>query len=200
MPRLSLASRADGDRQRRVQPRPGSGGTLQGPDQQRGGHCGRRQDPGRRRCRVHSTKLARLVGAAGVGTIRLGDSEYVRSAASCRSAGRGASGGDARPPPPDGADSSLAHRPSSLSQLVHRELAGTAFLAVLAATLLSYAVARTVTRPLGAITATMREMAATGDLTRKITLLAQCALGGRGRTAARRDLQHDDRVDRPVPA
>ena len=53
---------------------------------------------------------------------------------------------------------------------VHRELAGTAFLAVLAATLVSYAVARTVTRPLGAITATMREMAATGDLTRKIAL------------------------------
>ena len=34
----------------------------------------------------------------------------------------------------------------------------------------SYAVARTVTRPLGAITATMREMAATGDLTRRIAL------------------------------
>ena len=55
---------------------------------------------------------------------------------------------------------------------VHRELAGTAILAVLAATLLSYGIARTVTRPLGAITATMREMAATGDLTRRITLPA----------------------------
>jgi signal transduction histidine kinase len=53
---------------------------------------------------------------------------------------------------------------------VHRELAVTAFLAVMAATLVSYAVARTVTRPLDAITATMREMAATGDLTRKIAL------------------------------
>ena len=50
---------------------------------------------------------------------------------------------------------------------VHRDLAGTAFLAVLAATLVSYAVARTVTRPLGAITATMREMASTGDLTQE---------------------------------
>lgn len=49
-------------------------------------------------------------------------------------------------------------------------LAGTALVALLAATLLSYAVARTVTRPLGAITATMREMAATGDLTRRIEL------------------------------
>lgn len=51
---------------------------------------------------------------------------------------------------------------------LHRSLAVIAVVAVLAATLLSYAIARTVTRPLGAITATMREMAATGDLTRRI--------------------------------
>lgn len=51
---------------------------------------------------------------------------------------------------------------------VHRELAVTAILAVLAATLLSYGVARTITRPLRTITATMREMAATGDLTRRM--------------------------------
>ena len=53
---------------------------------------------------------------------------------------------------------------------VHRELAAIAVLAVLAATVLSYGVARSVTRPLGAITATMREMAATGDLTLRIPL------------------------------
>ena len=40
--------------------------------------------------------------------------------------------------------------------------------AVLAAILVSYAVARTVTRPVEAITSTMREMAASGDLTRRI--------------------------------
>lgn len=51
---------------------------------------------------------------------------------------------------------------------LHTRLFVTAVIAVLAATLLSYAIARTVTRPLGVITATMREMAATGDLTRKI--------------------------------
>jgi len=44
----------------------------------------------------------------------------------------------------------------------------TAFVAVLAATLLSYAIARTVTRPVEAITSTMREMAASGDLSRRI--------------------------------
>ncbi|HEY2431906.1 MAG TPA: ATP-binding protein [Vicinamibacterales bacterium] len=51
---------------------------------------------------------------------------------------------------------------------LHTELALTAFVAVLAATLLSYAIARTVTRPVGAITSTMREMAASGDLSRRI--------------------------------
>ena len=51
---------------------------------------------------------------------------------------------------------------------LHGRLSIIAVVAVLAATLLSYAIARTVTRPLGAITATMREMAATGDLTRRI--------------------------------
>lgn len=40
--------------------------------------------------------------------------------------------------------------------------------AVLLATILSYAVARTVTRPLAAITAVMRDVAVTGDLTRRI--------------------------------
>ncbi|MBI2833305.1 MAG: HAMP domain-containing protein [Acidobacteria bacterium] len=53
---------------------------------------------------------------------------------------------------------------------LHRALGLTAIIAVLAATLLSYGVARTITRPLGAITAAMREMAATGDLTRKLTV------------------------------
>jgi len=47
---------------------------------------------------------------------------------------------------------------------LHTALAGTALVAVALAILLSYAVARTVTRPLRAITAAMREMAATGDL------------------------------------
>jgi signal transduction histidine kinase len=55
-------------------------------------------------------------------------------------------------------------------QAIHRALAITAVVAVLLATLLSFAVARTITRPLAAITDVMREVAATGDLTRKIAL------------------------------
>jgi signal transduction histidine kinase len=69
----------------------------------------------------------------------------------------------------------LRSRTERLSFLnpLHRQLAVIAVVAVLAATLLSYAIARTVTRPLGAITATMREMAATGDLTRRIPASAE---------------------------
>jgi len=47
---------------------------------------------------------------------------------------------------------------------LHREIAITGLIAVLIATIFSYAIARTVTRPLRAVTATMREMAATGNL------------------------------------
>jgi len=53
---------------------------------------------------------------------------------------------------------------------IHTELYVTAVVAVMLATLLSFAVARTITRPLAAITGVMREVATTGDLTRKIEL------------------------------
>ena len=48
------------------------------------------------------------------------------------------------------------------------------------ATLFSYAIARTVTRPLGAITSTMREMAASGDLSRRLPV--RRTRGGRTKT------------------
>ena len=57
-----------------------------------------------------------------------------------------------------------------------------------------------VTRPLAAITAAMREMAATGDLTRKIPLREPSALAGRGRAAAGHHVQHAHRLDRAVSA
>jgi signal transduction histidine kinase len=55
-------------------------------------------------------------------------------------------------------------------QTIHTGLALTAVLAVLLATVLGFAVAGTITRPLGNITRVMREVSATGDLTRKIAL------------------------------
>ncbi|MEK6629734.1 MAG: ATP-binding protein [Acidobacteriota bacterium] len=51
---------------------------------------------------------------------------------------------------------------------IHTVIGGTVVIGVLLATILSYVVARSITSPLGAITAVMREVAATGDLTRKI--------------------------------
>jgi signal transduction histidine kinase len=50
-------------------------------------------------------------------------------------------------------------------QRLQQQIAITGIAAVLIATLLSYGVARTVTRPLRAVTETMHDMAATGDLT-----------------------------------
>lgn len=55
-------------------------------------------------------------------------------------------------------------------QAIHAGLAATAIVAVLLATILGFAVARTITRPLANITDVMREVAATGDLTRKIAI------------------------------
>ncbi|MEN3338693.1 MAG: hypothetical protein V7647_2369 [Acidobacteriota bacterium] len=119
-----------------------------------------------------SPELARMVGAPGVGSIRLGDSEYVLVSRKLPFAPSGAYAASGAPPATVPTALIFRSRTDRLRflNIVHRELAGTAFLAVLAATLLSYGVARTVTRPLGTITATMREMAATGDLTRKIAL------------------------------
>jgi signal transduction histidine kinase len=53
---------------------------------------------------------------------------------------------------------------------IRTKLAAALLAAVLLATVLSFAVARTITQPLAAITNVMREVAATGDLTRKIVL------------------------------
>src|SRR5205814_766760 len=53
---------------------------------------------------------------------------------------------------------------------IHTGLLVTGVVAVLLATVLAFAVARTIAQPLAAITDVMREVAATGDLTRKIAL------------------------------
>jgi signal transduction histidine kinase len=66
-----------------------------------------------------------------------------------------------------------------LSQRGHRQflsqlrwqLAGTGLAAILAATVIGYLVARTVTRPLRALARTMREMTVTGDLSKGIPAL-----------------------------
>jgi signal transduction histidine kinase len=62
---------------------------------------------------------------------------------------------------------SRSERMRSLSA-IQAALAGIALGATLLAIVVSYGVARTITRPLASITAHMRQIAATGDLTRKI--------------------------------
>ncbi len=120
--------------------------------------------------------LVDLLGSRHVRAARLGDDEYVavtRPLLIRPTAG----GSDAEATAPPQADASraptaiiLRSRTERLRFLraLHTQLAATALVALLAATLLSYGIARTVTRPLGAITAAMREMSATGDLTRRI--------------------------------
>lgn len=62
-------------------------------------------------------------------------------------------------------------------EAIQKALAGLGFATVLLAIAVSYGVARTITRPLAAITDHMRQIAATGDLTRKITLPGGTSLG-----------------------
>jgi len=110
--------------------------------------------------------LAALLSGAGVQTVSLANGEYVAlkrplmpaPAATVNSAGPSVL--------------LLRSRTERLRFLnaIHTGLGIVAVIAVLAATILSYAVARTITRPLATITDVMREMSATGDLTRKIQL------------------------------
>jgi signal transduction histidine kinase len=103
--------------------------------------------------------------------VPVGDQDYIAKTHALSPAPPGSDGERAQAPATGRAHAViLRSRTERLRFLnpLHRQLAVIAVVAVLAATLLSYAIARTVTRPLGAITATMREMAATGDLTRRI--------------------------------
>jgi signal transduction histidine kinase len=105
--------------------------------------------------------------------LSLGDQEYIaktRTLSAEFAPGAGAQPAPGTHRPADAKVIVLRSRTEHLRFLnpLHRRLVVIAVVAVLVATLVSYAIARTVTRPLGAITATMREMAATGDLTRRI--------------------------------
>jgi signal transduction histidine kinase len=121
--------------------------------------------------------LASLAGIQGVRRVEIGDSDYVAVSRTL-----------ALTPTGEGATVATKDFPTAIIlrsrtdrlrflSAVHREIFFTTIVAVLAATLVSYGIARTVTRPLGTITATMREMATTGDLTRRIKLQAGARWG-----------------------
>ena len=104
-----------------------------------------------------ATELGRVRGSQTADAVRLGGEEYAIHEVRLASAGVA------------GADLIAVVLRSRTEQiaflsLLHREIALTGLGAVLFATLLGYGIARTVTRPLRAVTATMREMAATGNL------------------------------------
>jgi signal transduction histidine kinase len=129
--------------------------------------------------RTYAPQLAALVrgqdSRGQVPSVVLGTNDYaalVRPIATASSTGAGPGVITAAP----GTDAPVAiilrSRTERLRFLgdIHTALAGAALFAVLVATVLSYGIARTVTRPLGTITAAMRAVADTGDLTRKVTL------------------------------
>jgi signal transduction histidine kinase len=103
--------------------------------------------------------LSALIAATGTATLTLDDEEYLALA---------------RPMTGESSPVTLILR-SRTEQLqflntLRAGLAGALILTILLATILSYGVARTMTRPLSAVTSAMRDVAATGDLTRKVTL------------------------------
>jgi signal transduction histidine kinase len=116
---------------------------------------------------AHRGVLASLLPQSGtIHDVRIGAEDFVVLARPLSAAG------DAGGRVPGPVALILRSRTEQLAglQAIHAGLVVTAIVAVILATLLSFTVARTITRPLAAITGVMREVAATGDLTRKIAL------------------------------
>jgi signal transduction histidine kinase len=110
--------------------------------------------------------LSDRLRTSGISRIRLGTDEYEALAQPLAATGRSGPAGSGP------IALILRSRTDQLQSLraIHAGLVVTAVVAVLLATVLSYAVARTIARPLAAITDVMGEVSATGDLTRKIAL------------------------------
>jgi len=109
--------------------------------------------------------LTALTTSHGVTAVSLRGEEYVMVARPFAAAGAAADPGG----PTTLILRSRTERLRYLSTL-RAGLAGALIVTLLLATVLSYAVARTMTRPLAAVTDAMRDVAATGDLTRKVTV------------------------------
>ena len=126
--------------------------------------------------------LAPLLAGQGVKRIIIGSEEYVAIPQPL-----GPNSG-----PTDPAAIIMRSRSERMRSLgaIQAALAGIALGATLLAIVVSYGVARTITRPLASITDHMRHIAATGDLTRKISHQAPGRLGRRRRAHAGDDVQH----------
>ena len=109
--------------------------------------------------------LAGVLDAPGTAPLTIGDQEYLYLSQPMPHHGRTASPRGEVP-----VMMVLQSRTERLSVLnsLRLGLAGALIITILLATLLSYFVARTVTLPLAAVTGAMGDVAATGDLTRKV--------------------------------
>jgi signal transduction histidine kinase len=110
--------------------------------------------------------LIGILNTPGEVSITLGDEEYLALSRPMQHTRPGA-GEDTSQAPVALVLQSRTGRLSVLNSL-RLGLAGALIVTILLATLLSYLVARTVTRPLTAVTGAMGDVAATGDLTRKV--------------------------------
>jgi signal transduction histidine kinase len=108
--------------------------------------------------------LAARVTSGGLFNVQLGNEEYLALARPMTTARRGDAG--------QTMTVLMRSRTERLRVLrtLRAGLGGILVMTVLLATVLSYLVARTMTRPLAAVTSAMRDVAATGDLTRKVTV------------------------------
>ena len=130
--------------------------------------------------RTRYPALAEHLRQQGISRVELDAEEYTTLSRSLSSdagaAGAPAANGAAAPPAKDTSPGPVAlilrSRTAQLESLraIHTGFAVTGVLAMVLAMALSFTVARTIARPLAAITDVMREVAATGDLTRKIAL------------------------------
>ncbi len=111
--------------------------------------------------------LASVIHTTGIASVTLPDGEYLALARSMAGTGGGTADAEHRP-----VTLVLRSRSERLRFLntLRAGLAGALIVTVMLATILSYAVARTMTRPLNAVTSAMRHVAATGDLTRRVSL------------------------------
>jgi len=127
------------------------------------------------------TALAPVLGTRDIATVRIGDEEFLALArplgpsngvpgnvAADRTVGPYSGGATQLSP----VVITLRSRTERLRFLdtIRTGLEGALIVTLILATIASYAVARTVTRPVSAITHAMRDVAATGDLTRKVSL------------------------------
>ena len=114
--------------------------------------------------REHYGTLAERLRTSGISRVLIADEEYEALPRPLAAQGNG------KPATAGPVALILRSRTAQLQSLqsIHTGLLATAVMAVILATVLSFAVARTIAHPLAAITDVMREVAATGDLTRKI--------------------------------